>query len=470
MKVSSARHLEVLFEAGTFAGVPDELLLKRFASGRDGAAFEAIVARHGPMVFNVCRRALCERSDVDDAFQATFLILVRKAGAIHDPRRLGPWLYGVAHRVASRARAQSLRRRSHECPASFAAATESHADIERRELLAALDEEVTHLPAKFRAAVVLCDLEGKTYEEAARHLDCALGTLKSRLASGRKRLRCRLMRRGFAPAAVTVVADIAKSSARAAVPARLSEITLSAALSSSTGRAVANSAAVTELVEGVLKAMFFSRFKAIGAILLTVATGATGLSVLAQPPADNQYDVQIRRLDDQMQALKQVQDALKQRRDYDAERKRNQQTAATRLQKLGAAIEWDVVTVNLAGTKITDDDLKSLSAFPKLQTLYLHHDPITDAGVSNLKGLSSLTALDLFDTRVTDAGLEHLAEWMPCLESLELSDTRVTDSGLRFLKGLHRLRRLDVRKTKVTQAAADELRRALPGLEVLLSS
>src|SRR6516164_690162 len=112
MKAASVKHLEALFDAGTFLGMPDGLLLERFVARRDGSAFEAILARHGPMVFNVCRRMLAERSDVDDAFQATFLILVRKAGAIHERERLGPWLYGVAHRVARRARAQLLARRS----------------------------------------------------------------------------------------------------------------------------------------------------------------------------------------------------------------------------------------------------------------------------------------------------------------------------------------------------------------------
>ena len=239
MKVSSVKHLDFLFDAGTFAGMSDALLLERFAARGDGSAFEAIVARHGPMVFNVCRRILAERSDVDDAFQATFLILVRKAAVIRDRQRLGPWLYGVGHRVATRARAQSLLRRSRERPATVEAAMESGGDIERHELLAVLDEEVTRLPAKFRAAVVLCDLEGKTYEEAARQLDCALGTLKSRLASARKRLRGRLIRRGVAPAAVAAAADLVKSTARAEVAARLAETTIHAALSSINGRAAA---------------------------------------------------------------------------------------------------------------------------------------------------------------------------------------------------------------------------------------
>ena len=186
-----------------------------------------------------------------------------------------------------------------------------------------------------------------------------------------------------------------------------------------------------------------------------------------QPKADNPYDEQIRRVDEQIQALQQFRVALKERQNLDTQRRKNQESTAARLKTLGAAIEWDVVTVNLAGTRISDDDLKLLREFPRLQTLYLHHAPITDAGVMNLKGLSSLTKLDLFDTKVTDAGLEHLAEWMPSLESLELNDNVVTDFGLRFLKGLHRLRRLDVRMTRVTQTGADELKRALPGLEIL---
>jgi RNA polymerase sigma factor (sigma-70 family) len=472
MKVSGVQHLEALFDAGTFAGMPDGLLLERFVVGRDGPALEAIVARHGPMVFNVCRRVLHERSDVDDAFQATFLILIRKAGVIRDGQRLGPWLYGVAHRVASRARAQAIKRRAKEGTATIEAAVETRGDVERRELLAALDEEVTRLPAKFRAAVVLCDLEGMTYEEAARQLDWALGTLKSRLVTGRKRLRSRLIRRGFAPAAVTIAADLAANFARAEVPAQLAAATARTVLCSIMGRAAAAggiSAAVRELTEGVLKAMFISRLATIGAVLLLIGTCATGLGVVAQQPrADTQYDDQIRDLDERIQALQRFRAALKERRQYDAERRKNKERVAAQLEKLGAAIEWDVVTVNLAGARVTDDDLKVLpETFPALRTLYLHHDPITDAGVNNLKGLSGLTTLDLFDTHVTDAALERVAEWMPNLESLELSDTGITDSGLRFLKGLHRLRRLDVRKTKVTQAGADELHRALPGVEIL---
>ena len=173
--------------------------------------------------------------------------------------------------------------------------------------------------------------------------------------------------------------------------------------------------------------MLISRLKTIGAVVLAAGACAASLGVLAQTPAGSQYDKPIRQLEEQLQVLKR-------RRDIEVALKTNRDRAAAVLQKQGAAVEWDVVTVNLAGNNATDDDLKSLSAFTKLQTLYLHHDPITDAGVANLRSLRNLTTLDLFDTRVTDNGLKHLSEWMPHLERLELSDTGVTDACLETLQ------------------------------------
>ncbi len=468
MKSSAIKQIETLFDVGTLAGLLDGPLLQRFVDGRDGPAFEAIVARHGPMVFNVCRRILLEPVDIEDAFQATFLILVRKAGTLRDRRRLGPWLYGVAQRVASRARSQSIRRRSRERPEIVEAAVESEssADLERRELLAILDEELARLPERLRAAVVLCDLEGRTYEEAARHLGVRPGTLKSRLASARRRLRHRLIRRGVAPATATLVAGLAASSVRAAVPASLSASTVDAAVRCLMGRAAAAGAgsasvSVSILTEGVLTTMFLSKLRTIGAILLAAGTCAAGLGVLAQTPSQTQtqtgtrYDEPIRQLEQQLQSLKLA-------RESELRHKERQDQAASRLEKLDARIERDVVTINLVATKVTDDDLKYLHAFPSLLTLYLHHTEIGDAGVANLQPLKNLTTLDLFDTRVTDAGLAHLAEWMPFLQWVDLNATRVTDAGLEHLKGLKHLRRLDVRKTGVTEAGAADLRRALP--------
>jgi hypothetical protein len=208
--------------------------------------------------------------------------------------------------------------------------------------------------------------------------------------------------------------------------------------------------------------MFLFRLKTAAALLLAIGIFAVGLRVLAQPPSSSRYDEQIRQLERQLDRLKRV-------REMEISQKEAQQKAVAELQKLGAVVEWQVVSINLVATKVTDEDLKLLTseAFPHLQTLHLHHTNIGDAGLANLKGLKTITHLDLFDTRVTDSGLEHLRDWMPYLEVLELSDTKVTDAALRSLIVLGHLRRLDVRNTQVTKAGVEETRRALPGLEIL---
>jgi RNA polymerase sigma factor (sigma-70 family) len=483
MKSSVIQPIATLFDVGTLAAMPDGPLLERFVAGRDGLAFEAIVARHGPMVLNVCRRILPEHSDVEDAFQATFLVLVRKAGTLRDRHRLGPWLYGVAHRVARRARSQSASRRSRERPETGepepAVESESCEDLEGRELLAVLDEELARLPEKYRSVVVLCDLEGRTYDEAARHLECALGTLKSRLASARDRLRRRLIRRGVAPAAAALAAGLAASSASAAAPASLARATVDVAvqcLSARSAAAAAAAASVSTLAEGVLRTMYLSRLRTIGAVLLAVGASAAGLGVLAQAQRPTQTPPQTTnqtqsppstRFDDAIRGMEERLRMLRQARDAELARLASQDRTAAWVVKLGGRVERDVVSINLVATAVTDDDLKMLSAFPSLQTVHLHHNQIGDAGVANMQGLKNLTTLDLFDTRVTDAGLVHLAEWMPYLQWLDLNDTKITDAGLRHLKGLKHLRRLDVRKTNVTEAGVEELRRALPGAEIL---
>jgi RNA polymerase sigma factor (sigma-70 family) len=477
MNVRAIGHLQTLFEVGTVAGMPDRVLLERFIARRDDLAFEAIVARHGPMVLGLCRRMLSDLSDAEDAFQATFLILVRRAGSLRDRERLGPWLYGVAQRVSARARAQAARRRLRERPGAALAAVSYRGDLERLELRAVLDDEVSRLPEKFKAPLVLCDIEGRTHEEAAGQLGCPLGTVKSRLTWARRRLRSRLVRRGLAPSAITFWAGVTAQSTTTAVPPALTGATVRCAqrfVEARAGAAGVISGSIWTLTEGVDTTMFLSKLMTVGAILLIVGTCAAGLGVLAQPPSAKKEDKQIEALELQRQSLVKQLEALEfqkrafmERRERAAHFKELQDKTAVGLQNLGATVERDVVSVNLVATKVTDDDLSSLSVFPNLQTLHLHHTSIGDAGVANLKGLRNLTTLDLFDTRVTDAGLEHLAQWMPHLEWLELYDTRVTDAGLSSLKGLRHLRRLDVRKTKVTDAGVDELRRAVPGAEIL---
>jgi RNA polymerase sigma factor (sigma-70 family) len=187
-----------------FEGLPDEKLLDRFLGPDRTAAedaFLALVRRHGPMVRGVCRRILDQLHDAEDASQATFLVLARKAGRIRDRRALGRWLYRVAYRTAVCTRTGSARRRTHEgLAAGMSAVTpgpEHHTSWSVLRLV--LHEEVDRLPATYRSAVVLCYLEECTDEEAAALLRWPVGTVKSRLARARELLRARLTRRGLAP-------------------------------------------------------------------------------------------------------------------------------------------------------------------------------------------------------------------------------------------------------------------------------
>ncbi len=285
-----AHDLRRLFEFGTTSGLSETELLDRFARSRDESAFETLVARHGPMVMGVCRRLLADPTDADDAFQATFLVLARRAGSIARPERLASWLHGVARKVALRARkmrAQRSSRISTTCDLSTRAhdVSKSAFDaIEHRELVAALDEEVARLPAFYRAAVVLCLLEGRSHDEAALVLDRPVGTVRSRLARGRALLRSRLARRGFAASAALAATEAtAHASASALSPALVAATTL-AALMTTRGTAVGTfSTAASALAHKVLHAMFWSHVKVFAAVTLCAAAGTvwTGSRVAA---------------------------------------------------------------------------------------------------------------------------------------------------------------------------------------------
>jgi RNA polymerase sigma factor (sigma-70 family) len=184
------------------AGLADGQLLECFVTRREEAAFEAIVRRHGPMVMGVCRRVLGNRHDAEDAFQATFLVLVRKAGAIMSRELLANWLYGVAYNTALKAKAATARRRVCERrgrPALVAEMSETKAAGQDlwSDLRPVLDVELSRLPDKYRVPIILCDLEGKTRKEAARQLGWPEGTLSGRLARGRRLLAAKLTRRAW---------------------------------------------------------------------------------------------------------------------------------------------------------------------------------------------------------------------------------------------------------------------------------
>ena len=281
---STLRRFRSLFEGAAVAGLTDGQLLERFATGRglvSEAAFEALLIRHGPMVLGVCRRTLADPNDVDDAFQATFLVLVRKARSVRVDDSLGRWLYGVSRKVASRAKVNATKRRTTGL-AEAAGLASSTVAPHVRDLAEVLDDELSRLPEPYRSAVTLCDLAGLTLEEAARDLRCPVGTIKSRLARGRDRLRTRLIGRGVAPAAILIGRGTP-------APAALVEATIRAAstyVATGVMSAGVVPATVMILAEGVIQAMTWTKWKVIGAVVMSFCIAATGAGLAAQQPGE----------------------------------------------------------------------------------------------------------------------------------------------------------------------------------------
>ncbi|WZO97617.1 RNA polymerase sigma factor [Isosphaeraceae bacterium EP7] len=271
-----------LFGHGTVAGLGERELLDRFVAARDEGAFEALLDRFGPMVMGVCRRALDDPHDVDDAFQATFLVLVVRARTIRDGDRLGPWLHGVATKVASRARIQGRQRRRREAGDAEGLMGEVPVEVERSELRAVLDEELERLPESYRQPIILCYLQGQTHDEAAARLRWPVGTVRSRMARGRDLLRGRLERRGMAlsTAALFLETEVGPATASAA----LIRATLEAAMRVAAGKTIAAgmvSAAVLTLAQGVTTTMTMSTFTWTAGIVLALGLAGGGIGVAA---------------------------------------------------------------------------------------------------------------------------------------------------------------------------------------------
>jgi RNA polymerase sigma factor (sigma-70 family) len=255
------------------AACTDGQLLERFLRQRDAAAFAALVHRHASMVWGVCRRLLPMHQDAEDAFQATFVVLVRKASSITPRDQVGNWLHGVAQRIALSARAGLARRRSRERQVN-AMPEPAAANGDSDELHAVLDLELSRLPAKYRAAIVLCDLGGHTRKEAADQLGIPEGTLSGHLSRGRSLLAKRLARHGLPVAGGMLAAAVAQP-----VLAAPSEMVTSAIEMATAGTAATVSARVVVLVEGVLKAMLLTKLKKVMAIVVAIAVVGTGLGV-----------------------------------------------------------------------------------------------------------------------------------------------------------------------------------------------
>jgi RNA polymerase sigma factor (sigma-70 family) len=275
-------HIRRLAAAPTAGCLTDAQLLERFLLQHDQAAFAALVKRYGPLVQKVCWRVLHHAQDVEDAFQATFLVLARNAASIRKRETLASWLHGAAYRTALRARRDAGRRQHHEREAQRMSHGQPPLDAAWRELQAILDEEIANLPEKYRVVFVLCCLESKSKPEAAGQLGLKEGTVSSRLAHARKLLQQRLTRRGLSLSAVLGAVAVSEKSSQAALSAVLVRTTTKAALDFRTQAAGAVSANVTNLAEGVSKAMTIAKFKTTTLVLLTVGFLAAGAGVLTQ--------------------------------------------------------------------------------------------------------------------------------------------------------------------------------------------
>jgi RNA polymerase sigma factor (sigma-70 family) len=304
------QQLERLFQHGTTVGLTEGELLERFVGGNDESALEVLIARHGPMVLGVCRQLLRDPNDVDDAFQATFLVLVRKAGTLHRRDLLGNWLYGVAYRVATRARVLAARRSARTPfgidaidrldPASGFGNGDSVPGLDP-EPIPWLHEEVRRLPEKYRVPVLICYFEGLTHEQASARLGWPIGTVKGRLARARDLLRKRLNRRGVTLSDPVLAARLALPAVRATVPDWLQYATIRAAraIARPAGGSILSassiSLSVATLTDGVLRAMIATHAKAIFLALLVAGVVTTSLVVASvqepdrpdQPPAAN---------------------------------------------------------------------------------------------------------------------------------------------------------------------------------------
>jgi RNA polymerase sigma factor (sigma-70 family) len=265
------------------AGALDDVqLLHRFLSQRDENAFTALVQRYGAMVWGLCVRRLGETPEAEDAFQATFLVLVRKASSLRGPQLLGPWLYGVAYRTALKLRGQRARRRARETPLPEHLAEERQGSM-WSELRPVLDEEIHRLPTKYRLPVLLCYLQGLSSEEAAQRLGCAKGTVFSRLARARGLLRRRLVRRGVDVSAGALTVMLAENEVLRAAPSLAPrEMTVRTSLLFAAGTAGQTlSAPLAALVEGVVRSMFLSKVKFVVIVVLALGLVGTGLGSLA---------------------------------------------------------------------------------------------------------------------------------------------------------------------------------------------
>ena len=260
------------------AALADADLLRRFVRNQDSAAFSALLARHGPMVLGVCQRTLQSPAEMEDAFQATFLVLIRKAATLRQPDRLGPWLYGVALRISRKLRSQTRLGLAVVPEVIDPASVE---DSDRDAVRGMVDEAIHHLPAKYRESIVLCYLQGLTNQEAANQLGCPIGTIAIRLSRAREQLRRRLTRRGLAVSAAGLLSSLEALAFESVVPTSLSRMTIRLADTLSVP------ARVALLGEGVLRSMILEKWRWMVSTITVLAFMAAGSSLIVQSNAED---------------------------------------------------------------------------------------------------------------------------------------------------------------------------------------
>jgi RNA polymerase sigma factor (sigma-70 family) len=370
------RDVHTLFDSGTAAGLSDRQLLERFTARRDPAAetaFEVLVVRHGPMVLRICRNTLADANDVDDAFQATFLVLVKRGHSIRRLESVGSWLFGVATRVAARARVEAARRRAAERRAAFrvveAVGSRESNEPEGPEFGPAIQAEVRRLPEKYRSVVVLCYWQGLTQEQAAAQLGCPLGTVRSRLARAKALVRRRLTRRGLAPLAdfVATAGDACTAKGRTmaripqALPPLLVRNTITAASRIAAGQVTDQvaSALAASLVQHAIWRMTMVKISGVvAAIALVGMTTGLGAGFAAQRLGSSLLTAKVDPIRDQQTA----QDAAPAQTKSRANGKTNRSTSpggAARLEGVYSNIEGKTTIIMLApdGSTVKRGDL-----------------------------------------------------------------------------------------------------------------
>src|SRR5262245_20726590 len=267
--------------AGAAADRTDGQLLGAFVLERDADAFAGLVRRHGPMVLGVCRRVVGDAAVADDAFQAVFIVLARRAGAVKPREQVGNWLYGVAYGTALKARAVLARRRSREKQVDVMpeppVSPRSTADW--AELQPLIDEELARLPDKLRVRVLLCDLEGRAQRDVAKHLGIPPATLATRIATARRTLAARLSKRGVTLSGGALAGMLSTNGTASAVPYALGQSVTRAAEAVALGGVPLVSAHAVQLSEGVMRMMLLTKLKAVAVTVLTVAALSGGLGL-----------------------------------------------------------------------------------------------------------------------------------------------------------------------------------------------